>query len=46
MVKEVGGFTARPAAVAVLPHSFVAAFIIKNPNTALVWRACGQSERK
>jgi hypothetical protein len=43
---KAGVFTAGPAAVAVVPNRFVAAFIIKNLHTALVWRAWGQSERK
>jgi len=46
MLKKAGAFTTRSAAVAVLPHRFVAASIIKNPNAALIWPARGQSERK
>jgi len=46
MLKRGSAFSARPQAVAVLPHGFAAAFIIRNPNAALVWPACGQSERK
>ena len=46
MLKVAAAFIARPTAVAVFPRRFVAAFIIKNLNAALVWPACGQSERK
>jgi hypothetical protein len=46
MLKKAGAFTAHPTAVAVFPHRFAAVFIIKNLNAALVWSACGQSERK
>jgi len=46
MLKKASSFTARSAAVAVLPHRFVPGFIIKDLNAALVWTACEQSERK
>ena len=45
-LKGAGGFTARPAAVAVLSNGFVATLIIKSLDTALVWPGCEQSERK
>jgi hypothetical protein len=45
MLKKASAFTARSAAVAVLPHRLVPLFIIK-VNAALVWTACGQNERK
>ena len=43
---KAGAFTARPAAVAVLPHRFVTTCIIKSLDAALVWPAGGQSEGK
>lgn len=46
VLKDAGGFAAGPAAVAIFPHRFVAALIIEPVNAALVWPACGQSERK
>jgi hypothetical protein len=46
VLKEASAFTAHPAAVALPPYRFLAAFIIKSLNAALVWPACGQSEEK
>ena len=46
VVKKASAFTARLAVVAIFPHRFVATCIIKSLDAALVWPACGQSERK
>lgn len=46
MLNKAGAVNTRPAAVAIVPQRAVAAFLIKSLNAALVWTACGQSERK
>ena len=45
-LKTTGTFSGGPAKVVVLPQRLAAGFIIKTLNAALVWSACGQSERK
>lgn len=46
VLKKSDAVSLRWAEVAVAPHRCVAAFIIKSPHAALVWRICEQSERK
>jgi hypothetical protein len=46
VLKNAGAFTAYPAAVVVVPHHFVASFIVRDLSADLVWPTGGQSERK